>query len=128
MSQQAATNQIETSEVESPEAEPEFDIEFLRKAHRFNAELCKTYPPQFLHFLADHAADLVDTWMKEHEAPEEILDLAYNAKNLEQLARDMELDRTSRVELEMGFEQIPETVSLIVKLGGKFSGPAGIIP
>jgi hypothetical protein len=120
------SDQVVTTEVVT--AETEFDIEFLRKVHKFNAELCKTYPPQFLHFLADHASDLVETWMREHEAPEEIMDLGYNAKNLEQLARDMELNTASRVELEMGFEQIPETVNLIVKLGGKFTSPAGIIP
>ena len=107
--------------------ETEFDIEFLRKVHRFNAELCKAYPPQFLHFLADHGADLVQKWMIAHGAPESILDLSYNAAILEQLAQDIEAGKADRIELEMGFETIPQTVSLIVQLGGQFTSPAGIV-
>jgi len=108
--------------------ETEFDIEFLRKVHRFNAELCKAYPPQFLHFLADHGADLVQNWMIAHGAHEAILDLSYNAAILEHLAQDIEAGKADRIELEMGFETIPQTVSLIVQLGGQFTSPVGIIP
>jgi hypothetical protein len=121
MSQEMATPEIET-------AEPELDIDIIRKIRAFNAELCKAYPPQFLHFLADHSDELVEKWLLEHAAPDSILDLRYNAKALEQLARAMEAGKVDRIALEMGIETIPETVNLIVQLGGKFTGPAGIIP
>jgi len=85
------------------------------------AKLGRGYQPEYLDFLASQIIETVLDWLKNHNAPEEVIDLIsmgdYLARNISGAkANDLEDHEAQNIA-----EMVPEATRFIWKLGGTFS-------
>ena len=83
------------------------------------------YPVEFVNILASDAARTLRDWLDANGAPQEAIDLLDNAMLLRQYAGSLEAGELTDSEASFLAEIVPETTSLIARMGGVFRGREG---
>jgi len=102
------------------EGSKEIRVEEAKKNMDFEAQIGRSFAPEFVSILASNAADTIREWMKKNNCPKQVIDLFDHVIMLERDTIHLENHDLSDWDATGLAQEIGNITELIAQLGGEF--------
>lgn len=93
-----------------------------RKELDYQAELGRSYAPEFISSIANQAVETLEAWLRANNAPSEVINLVDDVVVLERCARGLENGKLSDWDALSLIQELPLITERIARLGGSYCG------